>query len=131
MATITRFEDLDCWKKSRELTREIYKVTTGRGFSTDFGLRDQIRRAAVSVMSNVAEGFERGGNKEFLQFLWIARGSVAEVRSQLYVALDAGYLGQAAFDDLTTRTIELSKVLTGMIRYLEDSNRKGRKFDRS
>jgi four helix bundle protein len=131
MATLTRFEDLDCWKKARVLASEIYAATEGKSFSRDHGLREQIRRAAVSAMSNVAEGFDRGGNREFLQFLWVARGSAAEVRSQLYVALDAGHLQQQDFDRLAEQTIELSKVLAGLTRYLEDSDRKGRKFDQA
>ena len=82
MATIKRFEDIEAWKKARELTREVYRHSKVGPFSKDFGLRDQIRRAAVSVMSNIAEGFERGGNKEFMQFLAIAKGSVGEIESQ-------------------------------------------------
>ncbi|MBN1847559.1 MAG: four helix bundle protein [Deltaproteobacteria bacterium] len=86
-----RFEDIEAWQKARELTREIYAVTVNGPFSKDFGLRGQIRRAAVSAMSNIAEGFGRCGNKGFSQFLSRARGSIAEVQTQLYVALDAGY----------------------------------------
>ncbi|MBM4037083.1 MAG: four helix bundle protein, partial [Planctomycetes bacterium] len=85
MGKIERFEDMDAWKKARELTRAIYQLTSAGGFSRDFGLRDQIRRAAVSVMSNIAEGFERGGDKEFHQFLAVAKGSCGELRCQLYV----------------------------------------------
>ena len=85
---ISKFEELIAWQKSRELVTAIYKVTNGKEFSRDFGLRDQIQRAAVSIMSNIAEGFERAGRAEFHQFLVIAKGSCAEVRSQLYVALD-------------------------------------------
>ena len=88
MATIVRFEDLDAWKIARELTRDVYRVTSGEKFSRDFGLKDQIRKASVSIMSNVAEGFERDGNREFCNFLSIGKGSAGEVRSQLYVALD-------------------------------------------
>src|SRR4030066_1647951 len=105
------FEDLEVWKSSRELTRKIYKVTGDGSFSKDFGLRDQIRRAAVSVMSNIAEGFERGGNQEFIQFLYIAKGSCGEVRSQLYVALDQGYIGRKLFDQIFNSL----KRLSGMI----------------
>jgi len=88
---ISKFEELIAWQKSRELVTAIYKVTNGKEFSRDFGLRDQIQRAAVSIMSNIAEGFERAGRAEFHQFLVIAKGSCAEVRSQLYIALDIGY----------------------------------------
>ncbi|MBI2175020.1 MAG: four helix bundle protein [Candidatus Omnitrophica bacterium] len=92
--TIKYFEDLEVWKEARQLARRVYQITQDTAFSRDFGLRDQIRRAAVSVMSNIAEGFERGGYQEFTQFLYVARGSCGEVRSQLYVALDQGYIGQ-------------------------------------
>ena len=91
---ISRFEDLVAWQKARELTREIYRVTNTGRFGKDFALRDQIRRASVSVLSNLAEGFDRASRSEFHQFLVIAKGSCAEVRSQLYIAVDAGYLSE-------------------------------------
>jgi four helix bundle protein len=93
-----RFEDLLIWQKSRDLTRLIYELTGTTAFSRDFGLRDQMRRAAVSVMSNIAGGFEREGDPEFGHFLSIAKGLCGEVRSQLYVARDQGYIDPAAFD---------------------------------
>jgi four helix bundle protein len=89
---IERFEDLIAWQKARELTKQIYTVTGKKPFSADFGLREQIQRAAVSIMSNLAEGFERGSSSEFHQFIVIAKASCAEVRSQLYTALDIGYI---------------------------------------
>src|SRR6266567_8049100 len=89
---INKFEDLIAWQKARKLTSDVYRVTSHGKFATDYGLKDQIRRAAVSSMSNVAEGFERGGLVEFHRFLAIAKGSCAELRAQLYVALDVGYL---------------------------------------
>jgi four helix bundle protein len=89
--TVQNFEDLNVWKQARQLTQEVYRLTKTEKFSRDFGLRDQIQRAAISVMSNIAEGFERGGNQEFGQFLYVAKASCGEVRSQLYVALDQGY----------------------------------------
>src|SRR6266511_2737933 len=92
-----RFEDLVAWQKARALTASIYRATDSGNFARDFGLRDQVRRAAVSVMSNVAEGFERGKSAEFHQFLCIAKASCAEVRSQLYVALDVGHLNHQSF----------------------------------
>ena len=92
MARIEKFEDMVSWQKARQLTRLIYRVTKTGQFAKDFGLRDQIRRAAVSILSNIAEGFERGGDKEFRQFLSQAKGSCAEVRAQLYIALDEGYV---------------------------------------
>ncbi len=91
------FEDLEVWKEARRLTQQVYQATEDTRFSKDFGLRDQIRRASVSVMSNIAEGFERGGNQEFMQFLYIAKGSCGEVRSQLYMALDQGYVSKEHF----------------------------------
>ena len=92
MARIQKFEDLDAWKKAREMTKAIYLVTSTGEFFKDFGLRDQVRRAGVSAMSNIAEGFERGGDREHRQFLAMAKGSVGEVKAQLYAALDAGFL---------------------------------------
>src|SRR5689334_12696555 len=100
-----RFEDLMTWQKARVLVARVYEVSRSRGFGRDFELRGQIRRAAVSVMSNVAEGYERGSDREFRRFLRIARGSCGEVRSQLYVALDQGYLQQHEFDDLSTLSV--------------------------
>jgi four helix bundle protein len=111
---IERFENLIAWQKARELTREIYQVTQRGTFARDFGLTGQIQRAAVSIMSNIAEGFERGGYREFSRFLAIAKASCAEVRSQLYVALDVGYLDQAVFDELFLQTEELGRVLSGL-----------------
>jgi len=128
MATITRFEEINAWKKARELTREIYKATQSGAFARDFGLRDQIRRAAVSVMSNIAEGYERSGNTEFRQFLYIAKGSAGEVRSQMYVALDAGYVNHDEFDRLTKLAVEVSLLISSFIRYLDQSGMKGSKY---
>lgn len=108
------FEELVAWQKARELTRAIYQVTASGEFARDYGLRDQIRRAAVSVMSNIAEGYERGGRSEFHQFLVIAKASCAEVRSQLYIAHDVGYLDSKAFEELKADTEELSCILAGL-----------------
>lgn len=102
------------WQKSRKLTQEIYRVTNEGTFAKDFGLRDQIRRAAVSVMSNLAEGFERAGRAEFHQFLVVAKGSCAEVRSQLYVALDARYINEELFGRLLNQTQEVSRIIGGL-----------------
>ena len=114
MNKIEKFEDLVAWQKARELTRKIYSLTSGGQFAKDFGLRDQIRRAAVSVMSNISEGFERGSAKEFHQFLVIAKASYAEVRSQLYVALDAGYIDETIFQELNQQAIEVSRIIGGL-----------------
>lgn len=114
MSKIERFEDLIAWQKARELAQEIYRITRKGDFARDFGLRDQIQRAAVSVMSNIAEGFERGGRSEFHQFLLTAKASCAEVRSQLYVAFDVGYLDQATFIRLMNMAEEVARIVGGL-----------------
>jgi four helix bundle protein len=86
MATFKKFEEIDCWKRARELTRQVYRISSQPKFARDFGLKDQIRRASVSVMSNIAEGYDRSGTAEFIHFLATAKGSAAEVRCQLYAA---------------------------------------------
>lgn len=118
MATIARFEDIEAWQKAGEVTRAIYAASNRGDFARDFGLRDQIRRAAVSVMSNIAEGFERRGDVEFKRFLSIAKGSAGEVRSQLYVALDAGFLAPEEFEDLRAKAAQLGNLIGGFLRYL-------------
>jgi four helix bundle protein len=128
VSVIVRFEDIEAWRKSRELVKDIYGITSGGGFAKDFGLRDQIRRAAISVMSNIAEGFERGGNKEFLQFLALAKGSSGEVRSQLYVALDQSYLGQKDFDSVSAQATEVSRLIAGLMKYLKETDLRGSKY---
>jgi four helix bundle protein len=111
---IERFEDLFAWQKARELTKNIYSITKEGDLFKDFGLRDQIRRASVSIMSNIAEGFERGGRSEFHQFLVIAKGSCAELRSQLYVALDAEYINLVTFNNLDSLSNETSRLVGGL-----------------
>jgi four helix bundle protein len=111
---ITSFQDLIAWQKARTLTASIYKVTKKGEFSRDFGLKDQIRRAAASVMSNIAEGFERGRPAEFHQFLSIAKGSCAELRSQLFVALDADYLVTSDFKKLMANAEEVGRIVGGL-----------------
>jgi len=115
MAKIERFEDMEIWQQARDITRTIYFHSQQGGFARDFGLRDQIRRAAVSIMSNIAEGFERGTNKEFIQFLYIAKGSAGEVRSQLYVAFDLGYIDKNTFGTIHADLLSLSKQISGFI----------------
>jgi four helix bundle protein len=127
MGSIRRFEDLDVWRKSRELVRAVYGLSAQGKFSRDFGLQGQLRRAAVSVMSNIAEGFERGGNKEFLRFLAIAKGSCGEIRSQLYVACDQGYLTQPQFTAVCEGAMEVSRMLAGMMRHLRQAALPGEK----
>jgi len=111
---VERFEDLIAWQKARVLTRKVYAVTEQGKFGRDFGLRDQVRRAAVSIMSNIAEGFERGRPAEFHQFLSIAKGSCAELRTQLYVALDVGHIAQPSFDDLMSCATEVGRIIGGL-----------------
>lgn len=111
---IQRFEELIAWQKARVLTREIYWVTRDGGFERDFGLRDQLRRASVSVMANIAEGFERHRLGEFRQFLSVAKASCGELRSHLYVALDVGYLAQDQFDRLDGLATEAVRVIAGL-----------------
>jgi four helix bundle protein len=113
-AKVSRFEDVIAWQKARTLTARVYQET-GRGeFHKDYGLKDQVRRAAVSVMSNIAEGFERGKPSEFHQFLSVAKGSCAELRAQLYVALDAGYLSREVFDELMSAAVEVGRITGGL-----------------
>ena len=114
MNKIERFEDLIAWQKARALTRSIYSVTRQGAFAKDFGLAGQIQRASVSIMSNIAEGFERSGLGEFHQFLSMAKSSCAEVRSQLYVAFDIGYLDKASFDRLLAQAEEVARVVGGL-----------------
>jgi len=128
MAKIKRFEDVESWKEARTLTNEIYKHTLRGEFAKDFGLKDQLRRAAMSILSNIAEGFERGGDKEFLQFLAVAKGSCGEVRAQLYVAFDQRYLSETEFATLQQTATDVSQLLSGMMRYLKQSGLRGSKF---
>lgn len=106
-----KFEELIAWQKARELAREVYALSADGKFARDYGLRDQIRRAAVSVMSNLAEGFDRGSRAEFHQFLVVAKGSCAEVRSQLHVALDVGYMSQKQFERVLKKAEEVSRII--------------------
>ena len=115
---ITRFEDLVTWRKARELSIGIYRATETGTFARDFALRDQIRRAAISVMSNIAEGFERYSRTEFRHFLSIARGSVSEVRSQLHLAHDLGYIDLNTFERLYELSLEISRLIASLHRAL-------------
>lgn len=124
---VKRFEDLEIWKEARRLTQAIYQLTKSDKFSRDFALRDQIRRAAVSIMSNIAERFERGGNQEFIQFLYVAKASCGEVRSQLYVALDQGYLPKADSEDSVVAFRRVSGMISNLTNYLRCSGMKGEK----
>ena len=119
---VQRFEDLIAWQKPRKLTLVIYKLTGNDKFKRDFGLRDQIRRAAVSVMSNIAEGFERMGKAEFHRFLVMAKASCAGVRSQLYVALDVGYISQDQFNEVHDMAEEVARIIGGLRGSIRRSN---------
>ena len=126
---IKNFEDLEIWKCARVLTKEIYRLTADQKFSRDFKFRDQIRGAAISIMSNIAEGYERGGNQEFIQFLCTAKGSCGDVRSLLYVALDEAYLSQKQCEELMESFKRLSVMTSNLIDYLRRSSLKGAKYN--
>ena len=111
---VEQFEDLIAWQKARELAKQIYAATRKQPFCSDFGLSGQIQRASVSIMSNLAEGFERGSRTEFHHYIVIAKASCAEVRSQLYVAFDAGYITSKEFDVLGTLACEVSRIIGGL-----------------
>ena len=115
---IDRFEDLDAWKKARELANAVYKVTTEDSFKHDYGLRDQIQRASVSVMANIAEGFGCDTDKDYIRFLNYAFRSTLEVQSHLYIALDLSYLSKDNFSKINEIAISTKKLIGGFIRYL-------------
>ena len=116
---IERFEDIKAWQEARVFVNIIYDaVESNKGFTGDYKFREQIQGAAVSIMSNIAEGFSRRTTKEFTQFLFIAKGSVAEVQSQLYVALDQSYINQEKFDELYSKSDEVARLISGFITYL-------------
>ncbi|MEK7493906.1 MAG: four helix bundle protein [Patescibacteria group bacterium] len=112
---IERFEDIIAWQKAGELTLLVYKIFKD---SRDFGFRDQMQRASVSIMNNIAEGFERRGDKEFKHFLFIAKGSCGEVRSMVYLALELTYISKQEFEKLSNLSVEISKILSGFIKTL-------------
>ena len=128
MATFKKFEEIEAWQKARELTKRIYKISRATSFARDFGLKDQIRRASVSIMSNIAEGYDRSGTGEFIQFLATAKGSAAEVKCQLYIALDQSYIDQRTFVELTSLAAETGNMIGGLINYLRRSGLKGTKY---
>ena len=131
MSTFQKFEDIEAWQKARTLSNEVYRISNDGSFSRDFGLRDQMRRASVSIMSNIAEGFERSGTGELIQFLSIAKGSAGEVKSQLYVARDQAYIDQETFDKLFNSACEISKMINGLMNYIRSSTVKGIKYKRT
>jgi four helix bundle protein len=124
--TIKRFEDIQSWKEARELTRRIFEITSKGAFARAYGLRNQIERSATSIMANIAEGFGRRTDREFINFLGIANGSTLEVMSHLYVALDANYIDQQTFDILYKQCRETSRMIGGFIKYLAPRHGKTR-----
>jgi four helix bundle protein len=128
MATFKTFEEIEAWQRARLLSQKIFEPSNSGAFARDFALKDQINRASGSVMDNIAEGFERGGNREFIQALAISKGSTGEVRSQLYRALDRKYIGTQDFDALSLETVEIGKMIGSLMVYLARSEFKGSKF---
>jgi four helix bundle protein len=128
MSKIQKFEDILAWQKARELTKEIYAHAKAGPLTKDFGLRDQIQRASVSIMGNIAEGFDWGGDRGFIQFLSISKGSCGEVKSHLYVALDQQYVNLAQFNRFYNSADEIGRLLAGFMAYLKQSDLRGKKF---
>lgn len=129
MATVKRFEELVCWQEGKRLVNLIYKLTRQKAF-TDFSLKDQIRRAVVSIISNIAEGFERGTREEFIYFLYIAKASCGEVRAQLYVALDQEFIGKKDFQEASQLAKRVSAMIYKLIESLKGSRFKGLRYKR-
>jgi four helix bundle protein len=119
MTRIERFEDIRAWQKARELVKSIYQITGKEDFARDYSLKDQIRRASISVMSNIAEGFSRQTDREFIQFLHVAKGSASEVQSQLHLACDLEYISQATLKELYELSEETIRLVSGFVRYLK------------
>lgn len=123
MARIERFEEIEAWKQARKLTKAVYRVTRSGSFHEDLGLRDQLQRAAVSTMANIAEGFDGASNREFIKFLGYTFRSATEVQSHLYVALDQGYITQRDFDSIYDLTVQVKSLVRGFTRYLRSHRR--------
>ena len=130
MSTIKRFEEIISWKEARELNRVLRKLIKEKRFERNFGLISQLERSAGSIMDNIAEGFERGGNKEFIQFLSIAKGSCGELRSQIYRAIDDGYINEEEFNLVSNYCSKISNLIYKLIEYLKASDLKGQKFNK-
>ena len=130
MGTINRFEDIISWKEARELNRILRELIKEKRFERNFGLISQIERSAGSIMDNIAEGFERGGNKEFIQFLFIAKGSCGELRSQIYRAFDDGYINDGELNLISNHCSKISNLIYKLIEYLKRTEFKGQKFNK-
>jgi len=128
MAIFKRFEDIQVWQKSRVLAKEVDQITKREAFRHDRRLKDQMFGSSGSVMDNIAEGHGRGGNKEFKQFLWIANGSLAELKSQLYRALDKELITKSEFPDLYAKSDEIGKMISGLVNHLKNSEMRGAKY---
>jgi four helix bundle protein len=128
MSAIKTFQDLAVWQKARLYAHEIFELTLREGFNKDYSLKDQINRAAGGIMDNIAEGFDRDGNREFLHFLSIAKGCLSETQSQLFRALDRKYIVEEEFRGLQIRAREIGKMIGGLMKYLRESEFKGSKF---
>lgn len=123
MAKFNSFEEINSWKKAREFNKRIYEITDGAIFKKDYDLVRQLRRASISISSNIAEGFESNTDKEFIYFLYVAKASAGEVRSQIYLALDLKYISEIEFDELFEKVSDISKLISGFIKYLNDSQK--------
>jgi four helix bundle protein len=128
MGSVHQFEDLESWKKARELAKRIYSITSSGPLAHEHVLRSQLRRAVVSISSNIAEGFERSGDGEFVHFLSIAKGSCGEIRSQLYIARDQEYLTDADFEVLVEEAKSISRLIAGLMKYIRQSGVGGFKY---
>ncbi len=128
MSKIEKFEDINSWKMVREITNTIYDLSSQGDFAKDFTLVNQIRRSAISIMSNSAEGFESGGDKEFINFLSIAKGSCGETRSQIYIAFDRKYISREQFDSAHGKLTETGSLIGGFMNYLKESDLRRSKF---
>ena len=128
MLTINKFEDIEAWQMARQLCIEVFRITVESNLRNDFSLKDQIKRASGSVMDNIAEGFGRDGNKEFIQFLSFAKGSASEVQSQLYRALDFKYIDEPTFNELYNHAKNIIGKITNLMKYLSSSSFEGIKY---
>lgn len=130
MATIKTFKDLDSWIKAIELSEYVYYLISKGSFQEDYALLNQIKRAVISIASNISEGFEREGNKEFIQYLSVAKGSAAEVQMQIHIAFEVGHINREEYEEADILCTEILKLLSGFIRYLNSTTIDGNKFKR-